>query len=73
MILNTHLFEIGDIVKTKSNGTHEIIGIDITMTVNETYIKYKLMEFKDVLFYEEDLKLIKRGLHYEKNKTNEIR
>ena len=62
MILNTQLFEIGDIVKTKSNGMHEVIGIDIVTTVNDTYIKYKLMGFENILFYEEDLKLIKRGL-----------
>ena len=58
MIQINNLFEIGDIVLTKSNGEAKIIAINIFTTKNGTCVQYLLEGFKNMFFYEEDLKLI---------------
>ena len=58
MIQVRNLFEIGDIVLTKSNGKAKIKAIATLTTENEVSIQYILDGFKNMFFYEEDLKLI---------------
>ena len=58
MIQINNLFEIGDIVLTKSNGEAKIIVINTFTTENGTCVQYMLEGFKNMFFYEEDLKLI---------------
>ena len=55
---NKPFFKIGDTVETKSNGYCQITGINIFTTRNNTSIRYTLSGFKEMLFYEEDLKYI---------------
>ena len=57
-----NLFEIGDIALTKSNGECKVIAINTFTTENEVSVQYMLEGFKNMFFYEEDLKLIKKGL-----------
>ena len=58
MIQINNLFEIGDIVLTKSNGEAKIIAINTFTTENGACVQYMLEGFKNMFFYEEDLKLI---------------
>ena len=58
MIQIYNLFEIGDVVLTKSNGEAKIIAINTFTTENGTCVQYMLEGFKNMFFYEEDLKLI---------------
>ena len=58
MIQINNLFEIGDVVLTKSNGEGKIIAINTFTTENGTCVQYMLEGFKNMFFYEEDLKLI---------------
>ena len=58
MIQIHNLFEIGDAVLTKSNGEGKIIAINTFTTENGTCVQYMLEGFKNMFFYEEDLKLI---------------
>ena len=53
-----NLFKIGDIVLTKSNGEAKIIAINTFTTENGVCVQYLLEGFKNMFFYEEDLKLI---------------
>ena len=56
-----NLFNIGDIVSTKSNGERKVVAINTLTTKNGTIIQYLLEGFNLIFFYEEDLKLIQRG------------
>ena len=58
MIQVRNLFEIGDTVLTKSNGEAKIKAIATLTTENEISVQYILDGFKNMFFYEEDLKLI---------------
>ena len=58
MIHINNLFEIGDVVLTKSNGESKIIAVNTFTTENGTCVQYMLEGFKNMFFYEEDLKLI---------------
>ena len=62
MIQIKNLFEIGDIVLTKSNGKAKVKEIVAYITKNEVSVQYLLDGFKNIFFYEEDLKLIQRRL-----------
>lgn len=62
MIQINNLFEIGDIVLTKSNGECKVIAINTFTNEKGICIQYMLEGFKNMFFYEEDLKLIKKGL-----------
>ena len=56
------LFQVGDIVETKSNGKRKIIGINTFTSKNKTSIRYELSGFENMLFYEEDLKFIQEEI-----------
>ena len=58
MIQINNLFEIGDTVLTKSNGEARIIAVNTFTTENGTCVQYMLEGFKNMFFYEDDLKLI---------------
>ena len=58
MIQVGNLFEIGDTVLTKSNGEAKIKAIATLTTENKVSVQYILDGFKNMFFYEEDLKLI---------------
>lgn len=58
MIQIENLFDIGDIVLTKSNGESKITAINTFTTDEGTCVQYMLEGFKNMFFYEEDLKLI---------------
>ena len=60
MIKVKNIFEIGDLVATKSNGKSKVVAISTITTEKGTLVRYLLEGFKFVLYYEEDLKLIKR-------------
>ena len=53
-----NLFEIGDTVLTKSNGEAKIVAINTFANEKGICIQYMLEGFKNMFFYEEDLKLI---------------
>ena len=58
MELIQNKFNIGDTIQTKSNGQLKITAINVFMTKDETVVKYQLEGFKNMFFYEEDLKII---------------
>ena len=60
MIEINNLFEIGDLVATKSNGEAKVTAIYTITTDRGTLIQYLLEDFRFMLYFEEDLKLIKR-------------
>ena len=58
MIQVQNLFEIGDTVLTKSNGKAKVKEIITSITESGVSVQYVLDGFKNIFFYEEDLKII---------------
>lgn len=51
-----HKYNIGDKVKTKSNGELKVTGMNIYLNENKQCIQYQLDGIRSIFFHEEDLK-----------------